>query len=53
MIIQELKRLMYEYPQYHSNPDAVIRCVTYSINGDNNLLDEWLERFRMISNSIH
>jgi hypothetical protein len=49
MIIQELKN-----PQYHSNPDAIIRCVTsYSINGDNNLLDEWLERFRMISNSIH
>jgi hypothetical protein len=47
--IQELKRLMYKYPQYHSNPDVVIKCVThFSINGDNTLLDEWLERFRTI-----
>jgi hypothetical protein len=44
--IQELKRLMYKY---HSNPDAFVRCATfYSINGDNKLLDEWLERFRNI-----
>jgi hypothetical protein len=40
---------MYKYPQYHSNPDAFVKCATfYSINGDNTLLDEWLERFRMI-----
>jgi hypothetical protein len=44
--IQELTRLMYEY---HSNPDAFVRCATfYSSNGDNSLLDEWLERFRNI-----
>jgi hypothetical protein len=47
--IQELKRLMYKYPQCHSNPDVVIKCVTHlSINGDNTLLDEWLESFRTI-----
>jgi hypothetical protein len=42
--IQELKKLMYKY---HSNPDAFVKCATYySTNGDNTLLDEWLERFR-------
>jgi hypothetical protein len=47
--IQELKRLMYKYPQYHSNPDGVIKCVTYfSINCDNTLLDEKLEQLRSI-----
>ncbi|MGC1931022.1 MAG: hypothetical protein WA667_18790 [Candidatus Nitrosopolaris sp.] len=49
--IQELKRLMYKYPQYHSNPDAFVKCATfYSINGNSTLLDEWLERFRIIGN---
>jgi DNA-directed RNA polymerase subunit RPC12/RpoP len=47
--IQELKMLMYKYPQCYSNPDVVIKCATHlSINGDNTLLDEWLERFRII-----
>jgi hypothetical protein len=47
--IQELKRLMYKYPQYHSNPDLVLKCATLSsFNGDNTLLDEWLERFRTV-----
>jgi transposase-like protein len=47
--IQELKRLMYKYPQCHSNPDVVIKCATLSsFNGDNTLLDEWLERFRTV-----
>jgi hypothetical protein len=47
--IQELKRLMYKYPQYHSNPGAFVKCATfYSINGDSTLLDEWLERFHTI-----
>jgi hypothetical protein len=47
--IQELKRLMYKYPQYCPNPDAILKCATvYSIRGDNTLLDEWLERFRNI-----
>jgi hypothetical protein len=44
--IRELKRLMYKH---HSNPDAFVKCATfYSSNGDNTLLDEWLERFRTI-----
>ena len=47
--IQELKRLVYKYPQCHSNPDGVIKCVTYfSINGDNTLLGEKLEQLRSI-----
>ena len=46
--IQELKRLVYRYP-IHSNPDAVIKCVTYfSINDDNTILDEKLEQLRSI-----
>jgi hypothetical protein len=47
--IQELKRLVYKYVQYHSNPDGVIKCVThFSINGDNTLLDEKLGQLRTI-----
>jgi hypothetical protein len=47
--IQEFKRLMYKYSQYHLNPDGFIKCVTYlSINGDNTLLDEKLEQLRSI-----
>jgi len=47
--IQELKRLVYKYPQCHSNPDGVIKCVTYfSINGDNTILDEKLEQLRIV-----
>ena len=48
--IQELKRLVYRYPQYYSNPDAIIKCATHwSINGDNTLLDGSLERLRMVT----
>jgi transposase-like protein len=44
--IQEFKRLVYKY---HPNPDVIIKCATLSsFNGDNTLLDEWLERFRTI-----
>jgi hypothetical protein len=47
--IQELKRLMYKYSQYHSNPGAVINCIIYyCINGDNSLLDVKLEQLRNI-----
>jgi hypothetical protein len=43
--IEELKRLVYRYSQYYSNPAGVIKCITYfSINGDNTLLDEKLEQ---------
>jgi hypothetical protein len=47
--IQELKRLLYRYPQCYSNPDVILKCAAfYSVNGDNTLLDEWLERFRTV-----
>jgi hypothetical protein len=47
--IQELKRLVYKYPQYHYNPNAVIKWATYCSNdGDNRFLDEKLEQLRMI-----
>ncbi|HYA81837.1 MAG TPA: hypothetical protein VEH06_00110 [Candidatus Bathyarchaeia archaeon] len=37
--IEELKRLMYKYPQYHINPDDIIRLAIFnSINGDGTLL---------------
>jgi hypothetical protein len=46
--IAELKRLVYRHPIF-SNPDVVIKCATYfSINGDNTILDEKLERLRSI-----
>jgi hypothetical protein len=48
--IQELKKLMYRYAQYYRNPDAIINCATYwAINGDNMILDEMLEKLRMIA----
>ena len=47
--LQELKRLVYKYAQYYRNPDAIIKCATFwSINGDNMILDEMLEKLRMI-----
>ena len=47
--IQEFKVLMNKYPQYHTNPDAIIRLAIYnSINGDNTLLDDKLEQLRYI-----
>jgi len=50
--IQEFKVLMYKYPQYHTNPDAIIRLAIYnSINGDNTLLDDKLEQLRRMDSS--
>ena len=47
--IQEFKVLMNKYPQYHTNPDAIIRLAIYnSINGDNTLLDDKLEQLRRL-----
>jgi len=47
--IQELKRPVYRYAQYHHNPAAVISCVIHFCNnGDNTLLDEKLEQLRSI-----
>jgi len=45
--IQELKKLVYRYPQYHRYPAAVISCVIHFCNnGDNTLLEEKLEELR-------
>ena len=50
--IQKLKRLVYRYAQYYRNPDAIIKCATYwSINGDNMILDEMLEKLSMIASN--
>jgi hypothetical protein len=47
--LMELKMLVHKYPQYFRNPDTIIGCATfYSIQGDNTLLDEWLERLHGI-----
>ncbi len=51
--IEELKRLVYKYPQYHRNPVAVITCIIYYCsNGDNTLLDEKLEQLRTFDSAI-
>jgi hypothetical protein len=44
--IEELKGLMNKYPQYHPNPDGIIRWA--SIKGNNRFLDEKLEQLRRI-----
>jgi hypothetical protein len=47
--IEELKKRIYRYAQYHPNPVAVINCIIYYCNnGDNTLLDEKLEQLRSI-----
>jgi hypothetical protein len=40
---------MSKRPQYHENPDGIIRLAVYnSVNGDNTLLDDKLEQLRTI-----
>jgi hypothetical protein len=52
--IQEFKVLMNKYPQYHTNPDGIIRLAIYnSINGDNTLLDNKLEQLRTIESRLN
>jgi hypothetical protein len=47
--IQELKRLVYKYPQYCPNADEIIRWAFHSyLNGDNTFLDDKLEQLRSI-----
>jgi hypothetical protein len=51
--IEELKRLLYKYPQYHYNPAAVISCVIHFCNdGDNSFLDEKLEQLRLLDTAM-
>ena len=48
--IEQLRRLVYKYPQYQNNdPDSIMRWAVYnSINGDNTLLDDKLSQLRYI-----
>jgi hypothetical protein len=50
MKIQELKRLVYKYTQFHNNdPDQIVRLVVYyCINGDNTLLDQKLAQLHRL-----
>ena len=53
--IEELKRLVYKYRQYHNNdPEEIVRLVVYNcINGDNTLLDNKLEQLRTIDSRLN
>jgi hypothetical protein len=52
--IEELKRLMNKYPQYHPNADGIIRMVIYnSINHDDTLLDGKLEQLRSMDRRLN
>jgi hypothetical protein len=48
--IEELKRLVKKYPQYCTDPDAIIKWAVHCSNGDNKLLDGKLEQLRSIDN---
>jgi hypothetical protein len=51
--IQELKRLIRRYPQYHHNPGGVITCVIHFYNdGDNSILVEKLEQLRTLDSAM-
>jgi len=51
--IEELKRLIYRYSQYHRNPGAVINWIIYYCNnGDNALLDEKLQQLRTFDSAM-
>ncbi len=53
--IEELKRRVYKYPQYHNNdPEEIVRLVVYNcINGDNTLLNNKLEQLRTIDRRLN
>jgi hypothetical protein len=47
--IDELTRLMNKYPQFHTNPDAIIKLAIHNcITGDNTLIDQKFEQLRTI-----
>ena len=51
--IEELKKLLYKYPQYHYNPGAVIVGVIHFCNeGDNSFLNDKLEQSGMIDSAM-
>lgn len=46
---EQLKRLVYKYPQSCPNADGILKLAIYnSINGDDTLLDDKLEQLRTI-----
>jgi hypothetical protein len=52
--IEEVKRLMNKHPQYHPNPDGVIRLAIFnSINGDDTLLDDKLQQLRIMDRRLY
>lgn len=45
---------MNKYPQYHTNPDGIIKFAMYnSINGDDMLLDDKLEQLRSMDRRLN
>lgn len=47
--IDEFTRLMNKYPQFHTNPNGIIRwAINGAVKGDNQFLDEKLEQLRII-----
>jgi hypothetical protein len=53
--IEELKRLLYKYPQYQNNdPDEIVKWAIYcSSNDDNKFLDDKLEQLRTIERRLN
>jgi hypothetical protein len=47
--IDELTRLANKYPQFHTNPNGIIRwAINGAVKGDNQFLDKKLEQLRTI-----
>jgi hypothetical protein len=47
--IEEMRRLLYKYPQYFTNPDGIIKWAIYcSSNGDDRFLNDKLEQLHSI-----
>jgi len=53
--VQELKRLVYKYPQFHNNnPDEIIWWAVHGvINGNNKFLNEKVEQLRSIDRRLN
>jgi hypothetical protein len=52
--IEELKRLVNKHPQFHHNPDGIVRLAIFnSINRDDRLLDDKLEQLRSMHRRLN
>jgi hypothetical protein len=52
--IHELKLPMNKHPQYHLNPDGIIRLAIFnSINGDDSLLNGKLQQLRIMDRRLN